>query len=278
MLGKHNYLCGTRLAQALRRREGIFDGSDGSESARELRLIRDWAARPGCTGLREHLPQRVSDEVWESVNADSSACSRRHCFPDTCFYQRARAAIGEADIVVVNHHLLFSLVGAGAAPQGDETGILYPNDFAVIDEAHNVPDVATSYFGTEISSAGVQRLLARVASAFKKGGVRRFRARKAGRSSRTRARRRRIFSRICVSVFSKKAPRSASGSATGRRTSAKCRWAGSRRSSGRSRSWNRARRRRTKSAISRNASRRRGSPSANASSCATRRKKFTGRR
>lgn len=171
MLGKHNYLCGTRLAQALRRHEGIFDGSDGSDSARELRLIRDWAAQPGCTGLREHLPQRVSDEVWESVNADSSACSRRHCFPDTCFYQRARAAIGEADIVVVNHHLLFSLVGAGAAPQGDETGILYPNDFAVIDEAHSVPDVATSYFGTEISSAGVQRMLARVASAFKKGGV-----------------------------------------------------------------------------------------------------------
>ena len=171
MLGKQNYLCGTRLAQALKRHEGLFDGSDGSETARQLLMLRDWAAQPGCTGLREHLPQRVDDEVWEMVSADSAACSRKNCSPDFCFYQRSRAALDDADIVVVNHHLLFSLIGAGATPHGDEIGILYPNDFVVLDEAHSVPDVATDYFGTEISSAGLSRLLARVASAYKKGGV-----------------------------------------------------------------------------------------------------------
>lgn len=171
MVGKANYLCGTRLAQALKRHDGLFDGNDGSDTARQLLIIRDWASAPYCTGLREHLPQRVSDDVWEMVNADSSACSRKNCSHENCFYQRARAALDAANIVVVNHHLLFSLIGAGASPQGDEIGILYPNDFAVIDEAHRVPDVATDYFGVEISSTGLLRLLSRIANAYKKGGV-----------------------------------------------------------------------------------------------------------
>lgn len=171
MVGKANFLCGTRLAQALKRHEGLFDGSDGSSAARQLLAIRDWYAQPGCTGLREHLPMRVDDEVWESVNADSSACSRRHCSTDVCAYQRARAALEAADIVVVNHSLLFSLIGAGASPHDDAVGVLYPNDFAVIDEAHRVPDVATDYFGAETSSTGLLRLLSRVSAAYKKGGV-----------------------------------------------------------------------------------------------------------
>ena len=171
MLGKQNYLCGTRLAQALKRHEGLFNGNDGSETASQLRMLSEWAALPECTGLREHLPARVDDEVWEMVNADSSACSRKNCSPELCFYQRSRAAIDAADIVVVNHHLLFSLIGAGAAPHGDEIGVLYPNDFVVLDEAHSVPDVATDYFGTEITSVGLLRLLSRIDSAYKKGGV-----------------------------------------------------------------------------------------------------------
>lgn len=171
MVGKANYLCGTRLAQALKRHEGLFEGSDGSETARQLRVIADWWAQPGCTGLREHLPQRVSDDVWEMVNADSAACSKKNCSCEMCAYQRARAALEEANLVVVNHNLLFSLIGAGATPSDDEIGILYPNDFAVIDEAHRVPDVATDYFGVEISSTGILRLLSRIANAYKKGGV-----------------------------------------------------------------------------------------------------------
>lgn len=171
MVGKANYLCGTRLAQALKRHEGLFDGSDGSDAAGQLAMIREWAAQPGCTGLREHLPRRVDDEVWDMVSADSSACSRKNCSPDSCFYQRARAALDAADIVVVNHSLLFSLIGAGASPRDDSPGVLYPNDFAVIDEAHRVPDVATDYFGAETSSSALLRLLSRIASACRRGGV-----------------------------------------------------------------------------------------------------------
>lgn len=171
MIGRANYLCGTRLAEALRRREGIFDGSDGSEEARELKMIRDWWTEPGCSGVREHLPQRVSDEVWDLVNADSRACSRKNCTPKNCAHRRAKAALEEANLVIVNHSLLFSLIGAGAAPHGETPGVLYANDFVVLDEAHRVPDIATDYFGIEASSYGLQRLLSQVLSACKKGGI-----------------------------------------------------------------------------------------------------------
>ncbi|MCD8283390.1 MAG: ATP-dependent DNA helicase [Opitutae bacterium] len=171
MIGKANYLCGTRLAESLRRREGIFDGSDGSAAAQELKMIRDWWAEEGCTGIREHLPRRVSDDVWESVNADSRACSRKNCTPQTCAYRRARAELERADLVVVNHSLLFSMIDAGAVPQGDAPGVLYANDFVVLDEAHRVPDVATDYFGVETSSYAVQHLLTRILNACRKSGV-----------------------------------------------------------------------------------------------------------
>lgn len=172
MVGRANYLCGTRLAQALKRTVGLFDGNDGSDEARQLRKIADWWATPGCSGLREHLPMRVSDDVWESISADSAVCSRKHCSPENCAYRRARAAVDRATLVVVNHSLLFALIGAGATPANDASGILYPNDFAVIDEAHRVPDVATDYFGPETSSAEILRLLSRIEkAATKKGGI-----------------------------------------------------------------------------------------------------------
>lgn len=171
MIGRANYLCGTRLAEALRRREGIFDGSDGSAEATDLKMIRDWWAQSGCSGIREHLPRRVSDDVWDLVNADSRACSRKNCTPKTCAHRRAKVALDASNLVIVNHSLLFSLIGAGASPHGDTPGVLYANDFAVLDEAHRVPDIATSYFGIEVSSYGLQRLLSQIFSATRKSGI-----------------------------------------------------------------------------------------------------------
>ncbi|MCR5184338.1 MAG: ATP-dependent DNA helicase [Opitutales bacterium] len=181
MIGKGNYLCGTRLAEALRRHEGLFDGSDGSDVAHELKIIKNWWAQENCSGIREHLPQAVSDETWELVNGDSRACSRKHCTPKNCARRRAQAALEKADIVVVNHSLLFSYIDAGLTPGGniggnqtkndDAKGILYANDFVVLDEAHRVPDVATNYFGCEVVSTAVLKLLSQIDRAYKKGGV-----------------------------------------------------------------------------------------------------------
>lgn len=153
LVGKGNYLCRQRLAQALRNKTDLFGGPEQDELAR----IADWAQRTRA-GLLHELQPPPQYDVWEWVNADASACSRRACSPENCFYQAARARIRKSQIVIVNHSLLFALVNAGGLAPG-KRGVLLPEDFVVIDEAHTMPDVATGHFGMHLSSYGVDRML-----------------------------------------------------------------------------------------------------------------------
>ena len=155
LVGKSNYLCTTRLARALADKATLF----GDERFGELQKLSE-RVREMKSGLREEIGDGVSDEVWEWVNADSSACNNRDCKPDECPYRKARAALRDADIVIVNHSLMFALLAAGMGSRGDDaTGVLFPNDFVVFDEAHTVPEVATDHFGARVSSYAVNRAL-----------------------------------------------------------------------------------------------------------------------
>ena len=109
LVGKSNYLCTSRLSHALAERASLFDDAGYAE----LQRIADWADATQ-TGLRHDLQPPPHPEIWESVNADSSSCSRRNCDCNRCFYQRARARVRSAQVIVVNHALLFSLISAGA--------------------------------------------------------------------------------------------------------------------------------------------------------------------
>ena len=155
LVGKANYLCPTRLATALRDKQELFASPEHSE----LQRIADWAAT-SREGLRHELNPPPLPEVWESVNADSSACSRKHCDGERCFYQRARTRVRSAQVIIVNHSLLFAHINAGGAREkGGARGILFPDDFLVLDEAHTVPEVATDHFGLRLSSYGTDRML-----------------------------------------------------------------------------------------------------------------------
>ncbi|HXA79881.1 MAG TPA: ATP-dependent DNA helicase, partial [Opitutaceae bacterium] len=76
---------------------------------------------------------------------------RKHCNGEKCFYQRARTRLRSAHVIIVNHALLFALINSGGAQAqgaGSTTrGLLFPDDFVVIDEAHTIPEVATQNFG-----------------------------------------------------------------------------------------------------------------------------------
>ena len=154
LVGKANYLCPTRLATALRDKHELFATPEHAE----LQRIAAWAETT-AEGLRHELTPTPAPEVWELVNADSSACARKYCYCDKCFYQRARARIRSANLVIVNHSLLFTHINAGAADKGSGRGVLFPDDFVVLDEAHTVPEVATEHFGVRLSSYGTERLL-----------------------------------------------------------------------------------------------------------------------
>lgn len=158
LVGKSNYLCPTRLGHALADRSTLFADADYDELLR----IAQWAGSTP-TGLRHELRPPPRPEVWDAVNADSSSCSRKHCDAGQCHYQRARSRLRTAQVVIVNHALLFALINAGGARAhgaGTETrGVLFPDDFLVLDEAHTVPEVATNHFGLSLSSHGVDRAL-----------------------------------------------------------------------------------------------------------------------
>lgn len=158
LVGKSNYLCTTRLSHALADRASLFADADYDE----LQRIAAWAETTD-TGLRHELRPPPRAEVWDAVNADSSSCSRKHCDCDRCFYQRARARLRTAHVVIVNHALLFALINAGGAQANgataDSRGVLFADDFLVLDEAHTVPEVATDNFGLSLSSYGVDRAL-----------------------------------------------------------------------------------------------------------------------
>jgi ATP-dependent DNA helicase DinG len=158
LIGKGNYLCTTRLGHALADRASLFADADYEE----LQRIAAWADRTE-TGIRHELKPPPRPEVWDAVNADSSSCSRKHCDCEKCFYQRARARMRSANVIIVNHALLFALISAGGAKANgattDARGVLFPDDFIVLDEAHTVPEVATENFGLSLSSYGVDRAL-----------------------------------------------------------------------------------------------------------------------
>jgi len=155
LVGKSNYCCTTRLAAALRDKQELF----ASPEHTELQRIATWA-ETSRDGLRHELSPPPASEVWEWVSADSSACSRKHCDGERCFYQRVRARLRLAQVIIVNHSLLFAHLNAGgAAEKGSSRGVLFPDDFVVLDEGHTVPEVATDHFGLRLSSYGTDRML-----------------------------------------------------------------------------------------------------------------------
>lgn len=158
LVGKSNYLCTTRLGHALSDRSSLLADADYDE----LQRIAAWADTTE-TGLRHDLRPPPRAEVWDAVNADSSSCSRKHCDGQKCFYQRARARMRSANVIIVNHALLFALISSGGAQANgaskDTRGVLFADDFVVLDEAHTVPGVATENFGLSLSSYGVDRAL-----------------------------------------------------------------------------------------------------------------------
>jgi len=142
--GRNNYLC--RLKLETLHAEGLF-------SARELRTFKsilDWAEQTE-TGDRAELGSAGEDsDLWSRMDARRERCLGTKCKDyDRCFLTLVRQKAMEADIVVVNHHLFF----ADLAIRKSDVAALLPDYSAVIfDEAHDLEDVATDYFGFHISN------------------------------------------------------------------------------------------------------------------------------
>jgi len=174
LVGRANYLCSTRLRKTMSGQSELFEGSQKSE----LQRIAQWADTEAREGIRQELSPTPMGVVWDAVNADSSICSSKRCSPDTCFYRRAREAVDRANLVIVNHSLLFSLMGAGFGPRDEEEGVLFADDFVIFDEAHEMAEVASEHLGLSISSWALETSIRKIYNSKKRKGL----LAKAGRS------------------------------------------------------------------------------------------------
>jgi ATP-dependent DNA helicase DinG len=154
--GRGNYLCPARLRRAWEQSGDLFTSTESEELAR----IRDWADQTR-DGTLSGIPFQPSMKVWMQVCSEAHSCTQRYCGPKgNCFFQEARKAAADAKLVVVNHTLFFALLETGEMEDENEGekigGFLFPNDFAVMDEAHTVEQVAAVQLGLRITQAGLR--------------------------------------------------------------------------------------------------------------------------
>ena len=152
MKGRSNYVCLHRMKKA-----AGTPMLEGLEEVDYFDQIRKWAGesetgdRAELTDLPEDLP------FWPQIDARAETCLGQKCPDfDACFITRMRRDALEADVVIVNHHLFF----ADLALRGGDYGSVLPDYNTVIfDEAHELEDVAASYFGTSASNYRVNDLI-----------------------------------------------------------------------------------------------------------------------
>jgi ATP-dependent DNA helicase DinG len=149
--GRNNYLCRVKLETT--HAEGLFTPKE----LRSFKKILKWAETTE-TGDRAELESAGDDpELWSRLDARRDRCMGFKCRDfDRCFLTMMRRKAMESDIVVVNHHLFFADL---AIRNADADGILPDYSAVIFDEAHEMEDIATEYFGYHVSNFRVTELV-----------------------------------------------------------------------------------------------------------------------
>jgi ATP-dependent DNA helicase DinG len=149
--GRNNYLC--KLKFQTFQHEGLFTPNEMDGFGE----ISDWAGETETGDRAELSTVADDDELWSRLDARRERCLGSRCEEfESCFLTRMRQKAMESDIVVVNHHLFF----ADLAIRESEMAQILPDYTAVIfDEAHEIEDIATGYFGFHVSNYRIQELL-----------------------------------------------------------------------------------------------------------------------
>jgi len=149
--GRGNYLCWHRLEAAL------HDGTRDAATLAELRAIANWGRASARGDLTELEDLENDDGLRGAITSTVDNCLGSKCdFYDQCFVAEARRDAQAADVVIVNHHLLL----ADLALKDGGFGELLPGaDAVIVDEAHQLPDVAQQFFGLSASTREIESLL-----------------------------------------------------------------------------------------------------------------------
>ncbi|NPV52858.1 MAG: DEAD/DEAH box helicase family protein [Firmicutes bacterium] len=154
--GRSNYICRRRLKKLLEDADALLD----SRERQAFADILGWVGKVK-EGCRSEFPFEPLPELWEKICSEPDTCLRVKC-PEVqdCFFMKARNMACAADLLVVNHHLLFADVSVRRELGFDAEKAVLPRYANVIfDEAHNVPDVAGDYLGCSVTRLQITRLL-----------------------------------------------------------------------------------------------------------------------
>ena len=151
MKGRSNYLC----------RQKVYDMVDepflnGLAEVDQFAKIRKWDKRTetGDRAELEILPD--SSELWRRIDARRETCTGQKCKEfDRCFITKMHQQAAESDLIIVNHHLFFADL---ALKQTEFAGLIPEYSAVVFDEAHELEDVATQYFGLRVSNYRLEEL------------------------------------------------------------------------------------------------------------------------
>ena len=151
MKGRSNFLCKAKLYQ-------MADQPmlRGMEEIDAFRQIRDWSKFTETGDIAELTFLTDDSELWPRLDARRETCTGQKCANfNECFVTQMHQRAKEADLIIVNHHLFF----ADLALKQDDFGSILPEYSAVVfDEAHEIEDVASDYFGRQISNFRFEEL------------------------------------------------------------------------------------------------------------------------
>ncbi len=165
--GRSHYLCRSRLKEAMDE-EGLFAGDAESDLGR----IDLWA-QTSKSGTRSDLPFQAEEGLWSRICSEADFCLNMKCaYREGCFIIAMKREAADAQVLVVNHHLLFSDLSARLSGAGYEnTAVLPPFTRIVLDEAHNVEATATDHFSYALNRFSILKQLGRL---FREKGGRRY--------------------------------------------------------------------------------------------------------
>jgi ATP-dependent DNA helicase DinG len=149
--GRGNYLCLYRMERTAE--EGRLETAAMADG---LQRLRAWAGRTRSGDLAEAPAGSVDARLQPRVTSTADNCLGQNCpLYSECFLMEARREAQEADVVVVNHHLLMA---DWALREGGYGEVLPGADVYILDEAHQLPETAARFFGTTVSSRQLQDL------------------------------------------------------------------------------------------------------------------------
>ncbi|MEE3661472.1 ATP-dependent DNA helicase [Brenneria sp. g21c3] len=158
--GRSNYLCLERLDQ-----QSLAGGDLPAEMLSDIVRLRGWSSETTggdvttCAGVAEDSP------VWPLVTSTNDNCLGSDCPRyKECFVVKARRKAMDADIVVVNHHLYLADM---VVKESGFAELIPDSDVVIFDEAHQIPDIASQYFGQQLSSRQLMDLAKDIVIAYR---------------------------------------------------------------------------------------------------------------